>query len=182
MSRLFFALWPPPACQEAIELTGAGASAGRGRAIPAANLHLTLRFLGPTTTEQRRCVEKAASLIDTVAFTLTLDTIGHWPRPKVLWSAPSATPAALQDLVAKLGPRIDECGFVPDTRPFRPHITLARKVSATMRTIHHEPVEWRVEDFVLVESDTLPSRVVYRVQKRWPLAIQDARGSVIIPG
>lgn len=52
---------------------------------------------------------------------------------------------------------------------FRPHVTLARKVYRSARTIELQPVTWSFTDFVLVDSKTLPEGAVYTVLERFPL-------------
>jgi 2'-5' RNA ligase len=52
---------------------------------------------------------------------------------------------------------------------FRPHVTLARDVPR-MRSIETiRPIEWRVDDFVLVESNMTKTGSEYSVLERWPL-------------
>jgi 2'-5' RNA ligase len=50
---------------------------------------------------------------------------------------------------------------------FRPHVTLARKVHRAPRVTKMEPVIWTCNDFVLVDSKTLPEGSVYTVLERF---------------
>jgi 2'-5' RNA ligase len=70
-------------------------------------------------------------------------------------------------------------GFDPETRPFHVHVTLARHVrrdpfpeprrSRHEHTVPIPPLEWPVDEFLLVESDTRPDGARYTVRRSWPL-------------
>ena len=165
--RLFFALWPDAAVRARLARVAGGV--GQGRPTAADNLHITLCFLGDTTSEVQACVEQAAETVAGRPFELTLTEIGHWPRPQVVWLGPREIPPALLDLHTGLASAMRPCGFAPERRAFRPHVTLARKVRRLKQAPPVEPVVWRVEDFCLVESRTLSGGVSYDVLRRWTL-------------
>jgi 2'-5' RNA ligase len=168
--RLFFALWPDDDTRNALaRLARSRLPAGGGRLVPAENLHMTLAFLGSRDREFRACAERAAGRLSLQAFTLEFLRIGYWPRPRVLWSAPDHTPDALTGLASTLGRALVECGHEPESRPFRAHITLARKVTRPVREATHAPVRWPVSEFYLVESETLPQGARYRRLHSWSL-------------
>jgi 2'-5' RNA ligase len=60
-------------------------------------------------------------------------------------------------------------GFEPESRPFRAHLTLARKVHAPVAAVPFQPLLWPVADFALVESITDRSGSVYTPLATWPL-------------
>lgn len=168
--RLFFALWPDDATRRALaSLVRAHLAAGRGRPVAPANLHLTLEFLGGVDAAFRACAERAAASVSATAFELELRRIGHWPRPRVLWSAPEETPDALVGLVDTLRSALVACGHEPDPRPYRAHVTLARKVRARVPTAAHAPIRWPVSEFCLVASETDPRGARYSPLARWSL-------------
>ena len=74
--RLFFALWPD---QASIAATAALAQqvalASAGRAVPAANIHLTLAFLGHQPNTSVVSIMRAIAGIDEPAFDLGLDSL-----------------------------------------------------------------------------------------------------------
>ncbi len=169
--RLFFALWPPAelarrmrhVARDSFDLRGA-------RLLQIEQLHLTLFYLGSCDSGQRRCAEAVAGSVEVEPFTLSLSCLGLWPRPRVGWIAPPGTPPALQTLVSRLQQGLDECGFQIDPRPWQAHLTLVRKLRRPpRRETLTEPLEWPIDEFVLVESQTLPGGAEYRILQRWPL-------------
>ena len=168
--RLFFALWPGGATRRALaEVTRTHLAPGGGRPVDPRNLHLTLIFLGSVDGAFRACAERAAASVSGTAFELELRCIGHFPRPRVLWSAPDRTPDALVGLVASLQSALIECGHEPDTRAFHAHVTLARKVRGPVRAVAHTPVRWPVTEFSLIASETPPEGARYTPVAHWPL-------------
>ena len=169
--RLFLALWPDEEVRT--RLLKAAATPERrqgGRGIEPGNLHLTIVFLGSTDSARRACVERLASAIEANPFTLIVDQLGYFRRTQVLWVGASSTPAELLSLASNLNAAIPECGFAPERRELRPHVTLARKVISGPRSpMAVEPIEWRVGDFCLVESVTGRTGAQYRVLRTWPL-------------
>jgi 2'-5' RNA ligase len=61
------------------------------------------------------------------------------------------------------------CGFVPERRSFNPHVTIARKLALAPQQIEFEPISWKVDRFVLVESISIPCGVQYQVIDEYPL-------------
>ena len=168
--RLFFALWPGDDVGRALaRLAREHLPPGGGRLIAAANIHLTLAFLGPVDAGMRTCAERAARSVSAPAFELEFQHIGYWPRPRVLWSAPARTPEALGGLVSMLREALAACGHEPEARAFRAHVTLARKLRGPVNAFDHAPVCWPVSEFHLVESQTLAQGARYRSLASWPL-------------
>jgi len=168
--RLFLALRPPPAVQETLAKVARRALHHQGRLLPPENIHLTLCFLGALDAGQRVRVETAAGTIRGDAFDLTLDHFGHWPRPRVFWSAPAQTPESLYQLVGALQAALRAEGISVEARPFRAHVTLARKVSQFAGPVGHPAVVWPARDFCLMESQTLPQGARYRLIGSWSLS------------
>lgn len=167
--RLFFALWPSGAVREALAGLLAGESQRIGRRVPDANLHLTLAFVGNVTGEQRACMETAVGTVGAPPFTLTLDRLGYWPRPRIVWAGATETPEALRELVARLNTALSACGYQPEQRPYQAHVTLSRKAQSPPRRRAIPPIVWPAESFCLVESVSEEHGSVYRVLATWPL-------------
>ncbi len=168
--RLFFALWPDDGVRGQFDALASKTLKRRGRRIPPENLHLTLAFLGPVALETRRCAETMADGISGDAFTLKFTHLGFWPRPRVIWSGCEETPQALTVLVNALRDGLRGCGLRPESRPYRAHLTLARKASADPRFDEpHAPVTWSVDGFHLIESKTLSTGAQYKMLRSWRL-------------
>jgi 2'-5' RNA ligase len=89
---------------------------------------------------------------------------------------PTRVPPEGSALVKRLWARIEPLGFARDTRPWRPHLTLVRRVrrlppDAQALAIErlppsNDPASWGL---ALVESVTQPDGPHYRPLAEWPL-------------
>lgn len=172
--RLFFALWPDAAAQQRLHAAGRDAlkDMATGKAVPAAKLHLTLAYLGVIAPAQRQCVEQAANALAWRPFELVLDHLGWFSRPRVLWAGCSASETALTALAADLAAGVRKCGVPLEARPFRPHVTLARKITEAPRDSQIEPIHCPIDALHLVASisETVGSRpagVRYETVATW---------------
>jgi len=170
--RLFLALWPEPVIRE--QLAQLSALLTAGRRIPAANLHMTLVFLGASTAARQHCYEKALDALSATAFQLCLERLVYRRRSGILWLAPNAIPPALNQLSANLNHALQDCGFNAEKRPFKAHITLARHYPAkawplppTADVDEPLPIDWQITCFTLVESVFYPGGVHYRPLREW---------------
>lgn len=143
--------------------------AHRGRVVHPEDLHITLVFLGPVEAERLDCVEQAAERISAASFELNIDHTGLFTRSRILWCGPTETPSALVDLVRGLQRNLGPCGFEPERRPYRAHVTLVRDA----RIVPTGPLErlltWRCDHFALVESLSGGDPPRYRVIREWGL-------------
>ncbi len=168
--RLFFALWPEEAVREALLKESRGwVKASGGRPMRRENIHLTLAFLGNVDEAVARCVQEAAAKVSAEPFDLPFERYGYFSRPRVFWSGPRETPTPLVRLVAELNAVLEPCGIHPEKRPFKAHLTLARKARPPKGEWRMSALPWRVESFVLVESLPSPEGVRYEVIGRWGL-------------
>jgi 2'-5' RNA ligase len=175
--RLFFALWPGAAMQAA--LADAVADAVReseGRTVPADNLHLTLVFLGsvprtrlPVLDEiASRCASHFKSAQD--GLVLTLDTVEHWRRPHILCATSTDAPPGVATRAKALKRALTAEGFSLDLKtPFRPHVTVARKVTHPLEPKALGPVTWHFNEFVLVQSLSSSAGSTYTPLTRYRL-------------
>jgi 2'-5' RNA ligase len=128
---------------------------------------MTLVFIG--MSDRQACLETIASMIELPPFDIRIDTIDYWRRPKVLLAGASRVPGALEALVTALNEGASGCDFNPETRSYRPHVTLSRR-SVPVETRQIEPVDWHVDEFRLVWSRDGIGTPRYQTVAQWKLA------------
>jgi 2'-5' RNA ligase len=87
--------------------------------------HITLQFLGETSPEQYNCLAARLGELRSLPVPVHLDTLGFFDRTGVFFAGVQVTPQLLA-LQQRVIAGTSRCGFVPESRPFHPHITLAR--------------------------------------------------------
>ena len=169
--RLFFALWPSDEVRQQIVSAFARTPQYkmRGRIMQPSNLHITLHFIGNVNDDQKACLHQVAQSIRAEACPLQLDTYGHFYRARVFWLGCRVIPESLKQLYRNLGSALKACGYEMERRPYAPHVTLMRKLLRPGDIITPEPVDWPIEEFVLVESRTAEHGFEYHVIERYPL-------------
>lgn len=139
-------------------------------------IHLTLRFLGEAGPDAARKVTDA--LLAGIAgrfrpMAIEVRGAGLFPergRPRVLWAGVSTDGplAPLRDAVESI---CVAAGFPPESRPFRPHLTLARcgegkpqagLAGVTARLAERLFGRFEAESIVLFESLLAPGGARYR--------------------
>ncbi|HYF58899.1 MAG TPA: RNA 2',3'-cyclic phosphodiesterase [Burkholderiaceae bacterium] len=177
--RLFLAIEPDDAARAALAALAERVAAATGaRAVPAANLHLTLVFLGEVDPARVDALRDATAGVAArhPAFDLVFDVPGAFAGARVAWLAPSAPPPGLLALQAALARACVGAGVTIDARRYAPHVTLARKLpAAAARGADRMPapgtaVGWRAGDVALMRSSPAPGGVVYDAIARAPLA------------
>nr|WP_318382917.1 RNA 2',3'-cyclic phosphodiesterase [uncultured Enterobacter sp.] len=169
--RLFFALELPATLQqEIIAWRAAQFAPDAGRPIAAANLHLTLAFLGDVSPEKQRALCELAGRIRQPGFTLTLDDAGQWLRSRVVWLGTRQPPRGLLQLASMLRAQAARSGCYQSPQPFHPHITLLRDASHAVK-IPPPGFRWScdVNAFTLFESQFVGGRTRYTPLERWTL-------------
>jgi RNA 2',3'-cyclic 3'-phosphodiesterase len=173
--RLFFALWPDRTARDA--LMRASAKAVRccgGRPVPPENLHVTLVFLGSVAV--RRLAElrslartQAAAFGRAAPLSLRFEELVHWSRPQTLGALAGGDVTHVQMLATALRDATLSAGFTPDLKPFRAHVTVARKAVHDRGSQALAAVEWKLDAFALLDSRTHASGPVYSVVDSYPL-------------
>lgn len=163
--RLFTAIWPAPSLRAAIaKWQGTWDWPRQAARVKADRLHATLHFLGDVPV--RRVAELTGALaVPFECFELQLGVACVWPNG-VAVVEPVATPPALTELHARLGEVLQRLGFPVDSRPYRPHVTLARRAHAAKPPPEGPALHWPVDDgYSLVRS--LPGGAGYEVIARF---------------
>jgi 2'-5' RNA ligase len=111
----------------------------------------------------------AAASVSAVACDLVFDRVEHWKRPQVLCLSASSIPGSLASLVQSLRSELAVRGFAPEGRPYKAHVTLARKVRKAPPPELVDPLSWLVGELALVQSVTERSGSRYESLATWPL-------------
>ena len=169
--RAFFGLPLPEEHREALGryITQCQALAPDFRWVPAANLHLTVRFIGGI---DRHLVEAIADRLDgsgLSAFDLGLGELGTFKRGRlvrVAWLGVTSGVEAAQVLAAKVEAECVAAGLEAENRPFQPHLTLARarpRFGAALPSLPPVPAlkPWKADELVLYQSHLSPKGSVY---------------------
>ncbi len=164
MPRLFVAIDAPPSWHAPLHAIVDDAFPARW--TPPEQYHVTLRFIGEVPTARTAAVEAALTGVQVAPFTLKTHGLLAFPsrrRPRVLAVGIEKTPP-LARLHAAVGEVLDLVGISPETRPYRPHLTVARLKGAPPEAVHayvraHEDVQldpFSVQHFHLYESTLHP--------------------------
>jgi RNA 2',3'-cyclic 3'-phosphodiesterase len=133
--RLFVALDIPAAVRavlaEMIEPLRPEAPGSRWSAAGA--LHITLKFLGHTNAQQLEPIRQALARIALPEqISVAFRGVGFFPdekKPRVMWCGVEASENFFE-LAAAIEKALEPLGFERETRPYVPHVTLARLNSA----------------------------------------------------
>ena len=145
------------------------------------NLHLTLRFLGNVPVNDITKVSDAVvNATESVSsFELTISDCGTFPshgRPAVLWIGAGSTgilpassvqipsPSELDRLYTLIENELDVAGFPRESRPFGPHLTIARlrrpqgarQLADLHKSLGFSPIKFAVSEVVVFRSELLP--------------------------
>ena len=149
--RLFLALWPDDDARQQLVTHAAQWTWPHGcvRYLPE-DWHLTLHFIGPVHADRVADI-MALATVPFQPFTLTLDQPTLWPHGLAVLCM-SHVPAPLQALYGRLGAALLRLDLPVQTRPYLPHVTLARRATAAILPGRPTPVVWQARRCALVES------------------------------
>ena len=150
---MFYALVPDPPLQLLLAAQGhAIATRAGGRAIPPANVHLTLAFVGDVAAARLEALRAIVLTLPRQRFDLELNRVGVFRRARVGWLAPEITPDALTVLHAALATALTDASFPLEARPFHPHVTLARRCVGVIPNAVAVSTRWHVARVSLMET------------------------------
>lgn len=172
--RIFLALWPDESTRQQLfkvqqQLRKEPDLRSASIVIPE-NLHMTLHFIGSVSPEVVKALEHSLNSVQCNGFELKVNTAGCFSKARVFWLGLKNVPSRLEELERTTALCIRECVENYQLVPYRPHITLFRKVKTSMEQAIFPEISWQVKSFSLVESKTYPEGVQYRVLKDWLLS------------
>ena len=139
---------------------------------PRGNLHVTTKFIGSWPDARLDEISSALAGIEAPALELALTGLGWFPNPhapRIFWAGVKGG-EALSRLAAATDEATAALGVARETKPYTPHVTLARiKPGMDFKALRAAVAElqlpvfgsWRAAGFHLYRSDTLPSGSVY---------------------
>ena len=163
--RLFLALWPGDASRRALAAARDRWAWPQGAApVPTARLHLTLHFIGALPAA--RLAELGDALaVPFAPFTLAFGRTALWHHG-IASLCPIEVPGRLRELHAGLGAALRGAGIATETRPFRPHVTLAKRAQGATPPPEEPRWRWPLRGYALVVSEQRPA-LTYRVLRRY---------------
>ena len=168
--RLFFAVFPDSETRRRFAAAAQALALGDGsRRVPRENYHMTLAFIGEVQREMLDLLKTIGAAQRALEFTVRLDAYEYWPTPSVVVTGAASCPAPLEDLRRGLCADLTRCGVRLDDRPFRPHVTIARKVSQAPVLQAMSEITWTARAFQLARSVSAPGGAIYTVVDSWPL-------------
>ncbi|MGV3772512.1 MAG: RNA 2',3'-cyclic phosphodiesterase [Verrucomicrobiales bacterium] len=182
--RCFAALECPPDWKEELTHLQAGLKQKlQGKCfrwVQPDQMHLTLRFFGSITPESAEELKKAIHEIPVYfrpsePLILDANKLGCFPRPnspRVLWLGLQAS-AGLAELHKRVTDSTAEFGEPPESRPFKPHLTLARIKEPSCVAVEHLQMalnslntwsagSWEVKELILFQSQLSPQGAKYQ--------------------
>lgn len=139
------------------------------RLVTAEDLHLTLAFLGEIDDEALAAVVKLTQEVaqQTSPFTLALGKLGIFGAPhapRVLWASVGGDLHRLSTLQQHLAESLELIGFPRESRPYAPHLTLARinrplvaaslaQLTTLLAEAPSHPTRWTVAEVRVMRSD-----------------------------
>jgi RNA 2',3'-cyclic 3'-phosphodiesterase len=182
LRRAFLAVVPPPEVLRRTELLADSVRQGDDglRWTRVDQRHVTLQFLGRVDDVEALVASVGESVRRTQRFTVALGGAGAFPsarRASVLWLGVSRGPDELGALAGAIGAATAPLGFVPDDRPFRAHVTVARSThTRDLRPVVEALASaatgpsFTVDSVVLFDSETRADGAVHTERARFALA------------
>lgn len=176
MSRLFVGIPLPDAVTAALSRLRPAAVPGL-KIVRSDQMHVTLHFIGEGDIA---ATHTALSNVECQSFELGIAGVGVFPprgKPSVLWAGVEVA-EGLRELYSVVGQALEAVGFTPETRPYVPHITLARCGNRMRNDVvdelliqHHEfrLPSIAVTEFWLYSSTTTDAGPVYHCEQSYLL-------------
>jgi len=156
-------------------------SNARLKLVEKENLHITLKFIGEVEEKDINlifdAVEKGSKGFK--KFEIEIIGAGTFPslsRPRVIWVGVKNGSETLSRLAASISRSLEKVGFRGDSKPFKPHITVAR-IKGYGRNVSHLINEFSdhlfgkmtVKDVRVKRSTLTPQGPIYTTLKSFEL-------------
>ncbi|MBS1803934.1 MAG: RNA 2',3'-cyclic phosphodiesterase [Acidobacteria bacterium] len=178
--RLFAAIALAPEVIRALEqLTRSLRSPDDGlRWTSSETWHITLQFLGETSSETCECVVRRLRDIKAPQVPIWFQGTGVFDRAGVFWTGVAVSPE-LRMLEKAVAAATSGCGFTSESRSYHPHVTLARskgddrgralrKLQDREQTSLELP-RFTASEFLLLESFLGSGGAKHEIRERFPL-------------
>jgi 2'-5' RNA ligase len=159
--RCFVACWPDDATRNRLDQAARQVLGRypRARRVQAANLHLTLAFIGELALPRAHEAASALRAVAAEPFDWRIDHVGRFAHARVLWAGGPAEPRLTQLAQSARG-ELQALQIAFDTKPFVAHVTLLRDLPASRSTDSTVPQQaidppllWPIRQARLVVSE-----------------------------
>ncbi len=141
--------------------------------------HITLRFFGDLDPAQANLLSSALATLAVNPIAMRLENFGTFAAKGILFLEVDAS-RELEALYARVQSIAASCGVLPESRPFHPHVTLARSRNrtglASLRTLmtpspptFGAALHWTAKELLVLESLLQPEGAEYRTVAAIPL-------------
>lgn len=186
--RLFLAIALPDCVRNRLaeSVRAVAESTVKVRWVPEENVHITLKFLGDTSPDQRAeivtAMERVITRVQSFSLAVTGVKLVRWRRkPHMVWAMVADPDERLPRLHGRMERLLERSGFARETRSYSPHITLARVsegISPLEQRVLEEwasglrdmpPIPFDVDMVDLMKSELQPRGAKYTRCKRFKL-------------
>lgn len=143
-------------------------AANKGNFSLRENLHLTLAFLGEVDADALDPIKKVMDRLSFPPSRLLFTEMGLFPHSDGdLWWVGIQADSSFFRMQRKLIRELRKSHYKPDTKPFIPHLTIARKVvlrdKEDIRRLAGpiKPFETQVGSIILMQSQTIEGKLTY---------------------
>ncbi len=166
LKRLFYALWPEDTARQRCAVLQKRLPYGNCQPVLVDNLHITLVFLGSIEYRQEQALIAGTANLPMAPVKIVFDQLSFWKKSEVVCLTGNISESPLFSIVKELNALAVQLNIPVDSRPYQPHVTLARKAKQAV-VLDFEPIVWHAEKFHLVESCSTQAGVRYRICHSW---------------
>lgn len=126
------------------------------------NFHVTLAFLGEVPEYKLKAVIKAISSVEMNDFEFVIEGLSYFDSAdgKIYWRGIKRS-EELNALARAVSRNLMFEGFLPDSKPYRPHITLARRCKADISDVSFEPIVTNAGKISVMRSQRCDGKLAY---------------------